>query len=104
MTLILSDVALTTIICTYIFVLIALLSLAIHLYVCLRIRQCRRFSLEDYFAFIAFIPTLGITGQITWAVVNEGQGQHMPDITQSQLDLIGKVCYRMNTNKNVMSC
>ncbi|KAI1138856.1 hypothetical protein F5Y05DRAFT_352712 [Hypoxylon sp. FL0543] len=83
-----STVALATIVCTYIFTFLALLSLAIHGY--MRLSNFIRFSLEDFSTSLAAIITLGLVGQITWAVVDEGQGQHVSEVTQSQFELTAK--------------
>lgn len=83
-----SDVALNTIICTYIFSALAILFMTIH--ISMRIKYL---MLEDYMTFFAFISTIILVGQITWAVVDEGQGHHMSDITQGQFELTAKVSY-----------
>ncbi|KAI0840098.1 hypothetical protein F5Y06DRAFT_248107 [Hypoxylon sp. FL0890] len=83
-----STVALATIVCTYVFTFLALLSLAIHGY--MRLNNPNRFSLEDFSTSLAVIITLALVGQITWAVVDEGQGQHVSDVTQSQFELTAK--------------
>ncbi|KAI1377259.1 hypothetical protein F4677DRAFT_49921 [Hypoxylon crocopeplum] len=83
-----SDVALTTIICTYIFTFLAVLSLLVHGSV--RLKKFSGFLLEDYLTFAAFMIALGLVGQITWAVIDEGQGQHMSDVSRSQFELTAK--------------
>ncbi|KAI1770233.1 hypothetical protein F4818DRAFT_274425 [Hypoxylon cercidicola] len=84
----LSDVALATVICTYIFTFLAIVSLAIQTFE--TINRWRKFELEDLLTWIAFIISLALIGQITWAVVDESQGQHMSNVTRSQLELIAK--------------
>lgn len=85
-----SNVALATIVCTYIFTFLAALSLALHGFVRLHLLRTR-FKLEDFLTFIAFMISLALVGQITWAVIDEGQGQHMSTVTRDQFELIAKV-------------
>ncbi|OTB11397.1 hypothetical protein K445DRAFT_370250 [Daldinia sp. EC12] len=47
-------------------------------------------SWDDFSIFIAFIITLALICQITWAVIDEGQGQHMSDVTRSQFEMTAK--------------
>ncbi|KAI1655627.1 hypothetical protein F4813DRAFT_366676 [Daldinia decipiens] len=82
-----SNVALATIVCTYVFTFLALLSSAIHVFMCIK---KSRLSWDDISTFIAFAMTLGLVCQTTWAVIDEGQGQHVSDVTRSQFELTAK--------------
>ncbi|KAI0885142.1 uncharacterized protein GGS22DRAFT_139484 [Annulohypoxylon maeteangense] len=83
-----SNVALATIVCTYVFGFFAIIFVAIHLFV--RLHLFGKFSIEDISTCFALIVTMGLIGQITWAVVDEGQGEHMADVTRSQFELTAK--------------
>lgn len=84
-----SDVALATVVCTYVFTLLATISLSIHAYYRLMVRH--EVEAEDFLTLIAFIVSLALVGQITWAVIDEGQGEHMSDVTGSQFEHAAKV-------------
>ncbi|KAI2473859.1 hypothetical protein F4781DRAFT_6301 [Annulohypoxylon bovei var. microspora] len=88
MPLLISNVARATIVCTYVFSFLAIISIAIHIFV--RVKLVRVFSLEDVSTCLAAIITMGLVGQITWAVIDEGQGEHMSNMTRSQFDLTAK--------------
>ncbi|KAI1462298.1 hypothetical protein F4805DRAFT_128586 [Annulohypoxylon moriforme] len=88
MSLLVSDVALATIVCTYVFGFIAIIFVAIHLFV--RVHIIRIFSIEDTSTSLAVMITMGLVGQITWAVIDEGQGEHMSKVTRSQFELTAK--------------
>ncbi|KAI1096758.1 hypothetical protein F5B19DRAFT_4511 [Rostrohypoxylon terebratum] len=62
-----SNVALATIVCISVFSFIAIIFIAIHVFV-----------------------RVHLLGQVIWAVVNEGQGEHFTDITRSQFKLLAK--------------
>ncbi|OTB07850.1 hypothetical protein M426DRAFT_267084 [Hypoxylon sp. CI-4A] len=66
-----SNVALATIICTYVFTFLAIMAIIVHIYTFMT--SARKVSLEDFSTLVAFVITLGLVGQITWAVVDEGQ-------------------------------
>ncbi|KAI6092139.1 hypothetical protein F4821DRAFT_157960 [Hypoxylon rubiginosum] len=83
-----SDVALATIICTSIFTVFAILSFSIHVFVCLKIQH--KFGLNDFLTLLAFMISLALVGQIIWAVVDEGQGQHMSNVMHNQFELTAK--------------
>ncbi|KAI1768484.1 hypothetical protein GGR53DRAFT_478280 [Hypoxylon sp. FL1150] len=82
---IMSDVALATIICTFILTPLAILSLSIHLFTCKQM-----FAYDNLLILIAFLISLALVGQITWAVVDEGQGQHMSSVTHDQFEHAAK--------------
>jgi len=84
-----SGVALATIVCSYIFTGLASLSIFIH--VSKRFQLLHRAALEDYLILLAFMFALALVGQTTWAVFDEGQGQHMSKVTPGHFEIIAKV-------------
>lgn len=84
-----STVALATIVCSYVFTAFAILSIVIH--ISKRFMVFRRAELEDYLILIAFTFALTLVVQTTWLVFDEGQGQHMSNVTRSQFEILGKV-------------
>jgi len=40
---------------------------------------------------LAFMFALALVGQTTWAVFDEGQGQHMSKVTPGHFEIIAKV-------------
>jgi hypothetical protein len=84
-----STVALATIVCSYVFTAVAVLSVLIHIVHTLK--KFGRFHVDDYLIVSAFILALALVAQITWAVIDEGQGQHLSNVARSQLNIMAKV-------------
>ena len=47
---------------------------------------------DDYILIVAYVITVILVGQITWAIVDDGQGKHIADVPRTQLALIANVC------------
>lgn len=94
----LSDVAQNTIVLTYVFLFLALIIAVDHVY--LRRKKSASFRWDDIITLCAFILSLALVGQITWAVIDEGQGQHVSNFTKSHLGIMAKVCSRFAMIRN----
>ena len=83
------DLGRTTIICSWTFTLTAMLGMFCQLYY----RKLKRVSLglEDYILLLAFLITIILVVQTTWAIVDEGQGKHIEAETQSQFTKVAHV-------------
>ena len=81
-----SDVAVNTVICTSVFSALAVGFMTIH--VVDRIIVARS---EDYMILTAFIVTIMLVGQVIWAVVDQGQGQHAAGMALGKFEVTGKV-------------
>ena len=57
-----------------------------------RIFIARIFGWMDFILVVAFLMTLSLVIQTTWAIVDEGQGKHMPDIPESYALIVARVC------------
>lgn len=86
----LSGVARNTIVLTYVFLFLALILAVDHIYY--RRRKRISFRWDDIITLFAFILSLALVGQITWAVIDEGQGQHVSNVTKNHFDIMVKVC------------
>lgn len=94
-----SNVALATIVCTYVLSFITVICIAIYVFVRVHLIGIYRLSLENISTSLAILITMGLVAQITWAVTDEGQGEHVAEVTRSQFELTAKVCHKavMNT-------
>lgn len=55
----------------------------------------RKLGIGDFLTFIAFIISMGLVGQITWAVIDEGQGQHLIHRIHIQSLLINELLWAL---------
>lgn len=83
------NMPLITIVCSWVFMFLALVAIGIQVFVCVRIR--RRFNVVDILLWAAATASLLLVVQTTWAVVVEGQGLHADQDSMSQFDLVAKV-------------
>ncbi|KAI3572844.1 hypothetical protein IWW34DRAFT_707831 [Fusarium oxysporum f. sp. albedinis] len=83
-----SDAAQKTLILTYIFLVLALIAAIDHV----NYRRCQRLSFrwDDIITLLGFVVSVALVGQVTWAVVNEGQGQHLANFPQSHFNILVK--------------
>ena len=79
----------TTIICSWIFTVFAILAMG--LMPPARRIQNRKLGLDDYMIIIAFVITLVLVAQTTWAILDEGQGNHVENETRTQLAMVASV-------------
>lgn len=86
-----SDIARTTLICSWLFASLATISITIQ---GLSIHQRRaHIGIDDCLLFTAYLVSVLLVAQTTWAVVDEGQGVHEADLSHSsQFGIIAKVC------------
>lgn len=85
-----SNVALATIVCTYVLSFITVICIAIYVFVRVHLIGIYRLSLENISTSLAILITMGLVAQITWAVTDEGQGEHVAEVTRSQFELTAK--------------
>ncbi|MCJ1389190.1 hypothetical protein MMC18_002045 [Xylographa bjoerkii] len=43
---------------------------------------------DDYILIVAYVITVILVGQITWAIIDGGQGRHVADVPRTQLALV----------------
>lgn len=80
------NIGLVTIICSWTFLTIALLSASLLLWA----RRIRRhlFGLDDYLTFLALATTVALIAQTTWAIVDEGQDNHEAEVPKTKFALV----------------
>lgn len=84
-----SDIARTTLICSWLFTGLATISITIQI---LSIHHRRMIGIDDYLLFTAYLISVLLVAQTTWAVVDEGQGEHEDDVSNhSQFGIVAKV-------------
>ena len=59
------------------------------------------YGLDDYALIIAFFITTLLVAQTTWAIIDEGQGSHIKDVSPTQLGMVARasICF-MNVNES----
>ena len=57
------------------------------------VRRMQEFSLmsHDVLIILAWLLGVGLIAQTTWAIINEGQGEHQQDLQMSQVQAAAKV-------------
>lgn len=85
----LSDTAQKTLILTYIFLVLALIAAVDH--VNYRRSLYLPFRWDDVITLLGFVVSVALVGQVTWAVINEGQGQHITNFPSSHYEILVKV-------------
>lgn len=83
------NIGLITLVCSWTFTVIA--TLATGLSIRAPIPKQRSFRLEDCIQIAAYLVTVVLVAQITWAIVDESQDKHVTEIPRSQLVLIANV-------------
>lgn len=83
------NIALITIICSWIFLFIALLGVILLLWN-RRIRKVG-LGLGDYLTILALATTIALAAQTTWAIGDEGQDQHQAELSSKKLAVIVRV-------------
>lgn len=83
------NIALITIVCSWTFLVIALLGVSLLLWVRLRIQKT--IGLEDYLTISALAATIALVAQTTWAIVDEGQDDHEAEVSRTKLALVVRV-------------
>ena len=82
------DLGRATIICSWVFAALAGIG------VCTQIVKARTsVKADDILIFSAFVVSLMLVAQTTWAVIDEGQGEHVNNQLRTHLALIARVCY-----------
>jgi hypothetical protein len=86
-----SNIARTTLICSWLFAAFSTISIIIQ---ALSIHQRRAHTgIDDYLLFTAYLLSVLLVAQTTWAVVDEGQGLHEADLSHhSHFGIVAKVC------------
>jgi hypothetical protein len=86
-----SNIARTTLICSWLFAALATMSIIIQV-LSIHARKAR-IGIDDYLLFTAYLVSVLLVGQTTWAVVDEGQGMHESDLSHhNQFGIVAKVC------------
>ena len=83
------NIALITIICTWVFTTIAIIAISCHIWG--RVTIIRQFKADDYVLVVAFAITLVLVAQTTWAIVHDSQDKHIANTPRSRLASIFKV-------------
>ena len=84
------NISIITITCSWVFTALATLSLGLMVWA-RRLTNCR-LGADDYILIVAFIITIVLVVQITWAILDEGQDRHIAEVPRTQLALIARVC------------
>ena len=82
-----SRLAIITITCGWVFTVVAALAVLLLFWS----RRIAGFALgqDDHILLIAFAITIGLVSHTTWAIVDEGLGQHFEDVaTKSRRDIV----------------
>ena len=82
------NIALITIICGWIFSILALLSGSLMLWV--RVKQ-RNLGIDDCLTALALATNTAIIVQITWAIVDEGQDKHEAEVPRTAFAMVVRV-------------
>ena len=83
------DIALITIVCSWTFLMIALLGVSLLIW-SRRIKKIG-LSLDTYLTILALAITIALVAQTTWAIVDEGQDSHEAEISKTEFALVVKV-------------
>lgn len=81
-----SNIASTTIVLSWIFTAISIVSIGLSIYHRKVVLRC--FGVEDYMLVMASLATLVLVIQITWAIINEGQDKHLREISSTKLTFV----------------
>ena len=84
------NIALITIICSWTFLAIALLSVSLLLWA--RRIQKRRLGLDDCLTLLALATSVALIAQTTWAIVDEGLDNHEAEVSKTKFSLVVRVC------------
>ena len=91
------NVALITIACGWTFVGIAFLGVSLLIWFKL---ERRVIGLDDYLTTLAFVITIALVAQTTWAIANEGQDDHDAEMSSTKLALVVRVRPVLSTGSN----
>lgn len=80
------NIALITIVCSWTFLMIALLSVSILIW--FRRTRNQKLGPDEYLILFAFVTTFAIVAQTTWAIVDEGQDDHEAEVSRTKFALI----------------
>ena len=83
------DIALITIVCSWISLMIALLSVSLLIW-SRRITKIG-LGLDTYLTIPALAITIALVAQTTWAIVDQGQDSHEAEISKTEFALVVKV-------------
>lgn len=86
----LSNIALITIICGWIFTVMAMLALGL-LFWARRI-QSQGLGCDDWILTTAFVISLALVAQTTCAIVDEGLGTRLKDVSEKERGAVIPVC------------
>ena len=83
------NIALITIICSWLFLFIALLGVILMFWS----RRIQKVGLElgDYLIILALATTIALVAQTTWAIVVEGQDQHQAELSNNKVTVVVRV-------------
>lgn len=82
------NIAFITIVCSWIFLVIALLGVSLLL---VSVRSRNIIGLHDYLTILALITTIALVAQTTWAIADEGQDDHEAEISSTKFGLVVRV-------------
>ena len=83
------NIALITIICGWMFLVIALLGVIL-LFWNRQIRKLR-LGLDDYLTILALATTIALVAHSTWAIADEGQDQHQAELSNKKVVVVIRV-------------
>ena len=83
------NIALITIICSWIFLFLALLCVILFFWSRRIVRNS--LGLDGYLIILALMTTIALIAQTTWAIVDEGQDQHQAELSNKKLTVVVRV-------------
>ena len=88
-----STIGRTTIVCGWVLTTVAFVGIGFVLWAR---RLCHiHLEADDYLLIVAFLITVGLVAQITWAIVDDFQDMHVAEVPRTQLALIANVCSKL---------
>lgn len=85
-----SSLARNTVIVSWLFVGLAAISIAFIILWCTKYR--REYALSDRLVIVTFIVGVLLVCLVTWAICDEGGGQHQSDLSPHKIAALAKVC------------
>ena len=78
-------------VCIWTFTPLAIISVGLMVWA----RRLKKLALgvDDYMLISAFLITVVLIIQVTWAIIDEGQDNHVTQLPRAQLALLARVCF-----------
>ena len=93
-----SGIGRATLICGWLFGVLTLVCICLVMWV----RMHHGLKLDDCMLVAATIISFALLSQTTWAIVDEGQGQHVENESQNQVQIVVKVLFPTHIEVNLI--